>query len=419
MIYVLGLGVSEYPKFNSEIIELLETSDRIFGSPRQLKCIKSLIKHQRVEPLPKLKELKSQIDSFKNVVILASGDPLFYGIGKWLSNNFEPSNLTFFPGVSSLQACCSELGLSMQDCEVISLHGRPLNNLRKKLTPNQTLLILTDQYSHPKALAQECLNAGIDNATITVCEQLGYTGQRIKSFSIEALLEQNIEFDVLHVSVIQTQTLATPTIQVMPTFPGFPDELFISDALPGKGMLTKREVRLNILSLLSLQNGDVIWDVGAGCGSIAVELAYWNQQAKVIAIEHHTKRFDCLQANKQKFGVNNLSLINAKAPEAFDQLASPNKVFIGGSGGELDNILKQTWGLLPVGGVLVASAVTENTKSALLSFMTNTNCESQSVQIAISKAEPLANQLVYRPNLPVTLIKMIKTQSESGIENNE
>jgi len=156
MIYVLGLGVSEYPEFNVEVIQILNSAQRIFGSPRQLKCIESKLNHQRVEALPKLKELKSQIDPNENVVILASGDPLYYGIGKWLSKNFDKTQLTFFAGVSSLQACCHSLALSMQDCEVISLHGRPLNNLRKKLTSNQTLLIFA-----PKSIGKRVSNGWI------------------------------------------------------------------------------------------------------------------------------------------------------------------------------------------------------------------------------------------------------------------
>lgn len=405
-IYVIGLGVQQHSDFSKEVVAVLNSADVIFGSPRQHDVIINQINHTRTQALPKLSMLKEQITEHKIIVILASGDPLYYGIGRWVSQQFESDQLVFYPAVSSIQSACHQLGLSLQDCEVISLHGRPLSNIKRKLLAHTNIVILTDQNSQPKHLANECFTAGLTDAIIYVCEQLGYADQKVKSFTVDELLKTDIEFDPLHVSVIKTGQQTSK----LPSFPGFEDHLFITDGESGKGMMTKREVRLNILSLLSIQNQDVIWDVGAGCGSICVELAYWNNNTNIVAIEHHPERLECLQANKQKFGVNNLSIVNAKAPSGFANLPKPNKVFIGGSGGELNEILKQVWQTLPQGGLLVASAVTENTKHQLLEFMHSQKCESQTFQIAVSQSKKLAGQIMYRPNLPVTLFKLTKTE---------
>ena len=238
----------------------------------------------------------------------------------------------------------------------------------------------------------------------------------MRSFSLEQLIEGPIEFDALHVSVIETheQSLNSPSKRVA-EFPGIQDQAFFTDSEKGKGMITKREVRLNILSLLQPSNGDVIWDVGAGCGSVAVELCYWNDKVQVHAIEHHTDRIECLQKNKSHFGVvSNLHVVPYRAPQAFEGLPNPNKVFIGGSDGELGTMLQSIWEKLPVGGLLVASSVMEGSRQDLIHFyqvrqqQNDGSCET--LQVAISRGGELAGQLIYRPALAVTLFKWVKTQ---------
>jgi len=196
----------------------------------------------------------------------------------------------------------------------------------------------------------------------------------------------------------------------LPEFPGFEDQLFITGAEPGKGMITKREVRLAILSLLQPSHSDVIWDIGAGCGSVSVELAYWQAEAKIYALEHHQQRLACLRDNSEKFGVTeNLSIVDGRAPEQLSSLPVANKVFIGGSDGELLPILTNAWQQLPDRGILVASAVTENTKFQLQQFADKLSEQQvETLQIAVSKGARLAGQLMYKPNLPVVLYKFTK-----------
>lgn len=417
-IAVIGLGVSAEPQLSAAACQSLVDAALVIGSARQLAVVAPLLDQQRQAELPPLRELKALIESSTGpVCLLASGDPLWYGIGRWLGQQFAPAQLGFYPAVSSIQAACHQLGLSLQDAEVLSLHGRPLAKLRTKLQANRTLILLTDLKSAPQQIAQEALAAGFEQARLTVCETLGYPQQQVRTFEVAELVGeqgQALTFDPLHVSVLETGTPALNT-RWLPEFPGIADQHFITDRGEGRGMITKREVRLQILSLLQLAAGEVIWDIGAGCGSVAVELAYWAPQTQIYAIEHHPERLECLTQNRERFGVlGNLQVVDGRAELAdsglLATLPDPQRIFIGGSDGELPALLHSCWQRLPVGGVLVASAVMERSRTQLLNFADQLSggvCET--LQVAISRGESLAGQLCYKPALPVTLFNFIKT----------
>jgi len=415
-IDVIGLGVAEKAKFSEAAEQALFCADLVIGSSRQLKVIEAQLKpQQETKELPKLSELSALIDQKpeKNIVVLASGDPLYFGIGRWFLKHYDVDQVHFHPAVSSIQAACHLVGVALQDTEVFSLHGRPLEKLRTTLRKNQYFVVLTDKKSKPAMLAQECLSAGFGQSVFWVCENMGYANQRVRKLSVEQLLKDKLlEFDPLHVTVIQT----LGTGGVLPEFPGIPDARFVTGdkGEVGKGLITKREVRLAILSLIQPSNDDIIWDIGAGCGGVSVELAYWNERVQVFGIEHNTDRFSYLDANREHFGVvSNLTLVEGKAPDVLSELPVANKVFIGGSGGELENLLFLVWKQLPENGVLVASAVTESSKQKLLAFSdqieTLEEGDSETLQIAVSKGSRLAGQLLYRPSLPVSLFRFQKT----------
>ncbi|AEF53931.1 bifunctional cobalt-precorrin-7 (C(5))-methyltransferase/cobalt-precorrin-6B (C(15))-methyltransferase [Marinomonas posidonica] len=416
-IHVIGLGVNELANLDAKAqsaFASLGEQDVILGSPRQHQTVANYIQGGQVNLLPKLSQLSAEFDQWQSqgankVIVLASGDPLFFGIGSWLVKQFGASNVTFYPNVSSVQVACHRLAISLQDAQVVSLHGRPLPSLRRYLQANKKLILLTDGQSHPAAIAQECVMAGLDKTKVTVCEALGYPHENITAFDAAELSQSQQEFDPLNVVALETSSQAS----LYPSSVGIADELFVTDKGEGKGMITKREVRLMILSYMQLAAKEVVWDIGAGCGGVSVELAYWHPDADIYAVEHHEGRWECLQANQQKFGVmQNLHLIKGRAPEVLDDLPKPNKVFIGGSDGALVQLMAQTWSLLPIGGILLVSAVTEDTRLQVATFA-NQRKQAQdtietSLQIAISKAELLAGQTLYRPNLPVTLYQFIK-----------
>ena len=411
IISVIGLGVAENAVLSDCALMALESAELVIGSIRQLLTISPYLLNQKTAVLPKLSALKSLIETHNKVVILGSGDPLYYGIGRWLTQQFSAQSLQFFPAVSSITQACHQLHIAQQDIDVVSLHGRPLTKLKVHLKAEKILLILTDKQSQPIHLARLCLETGFSDAKIVVCESLGYDAEKISHFTVDELLHGDQDFDPLHVCFIFCQQ----NKGYLPEFAGIKDRYFETGKLGSKGLISKREVRLAVLSLLQLKKNDRVWDIGAGCGAISVELAYWQQNANIVAIEHHATRFECLVKNSEKFGVvSNLSPVFGRAPEILSTLKPANKIFIGGSDGELASLLDLLWENLPVNGQIVASAVLENTKSQLLGFyqarLSAEDAEAETLQIAINKGEMLAEQLVYRPALPVNLFSFIKKE---------
>ncbi|PJE55307.1 precorrin-6y C5,15-methyltransferase (decarboxylating) subunit CbiE [Marinomonas sp. BSi20584] len=437
-IHVIGLGVNQVAHLDEAaqaVLASLSAHDVVLGAPRQHDTITHCAHLARREDLPKLSMLKEafanwQSEGAKQVVVLASGDPLYYGIGAWLMRTFSLENLRFYPNVSSIQAACHRLGLSLQEVQAVSLHGRPLASLRRYLQSNKTLVLLTDQFSQPQHIAQECVQAGLDQSEITVCEALGYEQEKVRTFSAKSLLDTEIEWDPLNVVVLKISQQPSR----YPSSVGIPDTSFVTDKGDGKGMITKREVRLAILSYMNIEQGDIVWDIGAGCGGVSVEMAYWHPRSQIIAIEHHPDRLACLTANQDRFGVmQNLSIVAGRAPDVLvdllagnllagnnEQHGKPNKVFIGGSDGELNALMTQVWDLLPAGGSLMVSAVTEETKYQAMQFAQQRDdaqdADEQSLQVSIAKGERLAGQRLFRPNLPVTLHHFKKHSAEHMIK---
>ena len=412
VINVMGLGVGSEngPSLGQAALNALAKADWIVGAPHQLEKIAGKPTNGEKIPYPSpFSKLSEWLSTHQqgNIVLLASGDPLYFGLGDYLVRTIGRQHLTFHANISSVQAAFHQLGLPWQEAETISLHGRPLQSIRARLQSNKLYAVLTDQNSHPAAIAQELIDCQFEQSTLWVCEDLGGTEQRIREFRVNDPELESLTFHPLHVTIIKCQGLDG----LLPSFPGIADEQFETGKEPGKGLITKKEVRLAILSQLSPKAGEVAWDIGAGCGSVAIEWARWNRSGQIYAIENNNERLNYCRINQAKFGVlSNLNIMAGTAPGACQILPDPDAVFIGGSGGELSNILKLSLDRLKPGGRLVASAVTENTKSTLLQFTTKLP-DSVSVewsQISLSKGGEIAGQVVMRPQLPVTLLTLKK-----------
>lgn len=411
-IHVIGLGVSERCQLLPAAEAALLSADRVLGSPRQWQAVAHLFAgagaEQRFVPLPALAQLPGLLDGLDvdELAVLASGDPLFFGIGRWLSRHQDRQSLFFYPAISSIQAACHALHLSLQDVDVVSLHGRPPLAIRRWLRHQRTLVVLTDANSGPGFLAAECELAGFGQSTIHVCERLGYPNQQIRRFTV-AELKQPPTIDPLHVVVIETAGEGGR----YPEAPGIPDEAFITGAAPGQGMITKREVRLLVLSLLQPRRGDVVWDLGAGCGGIAVELALAQPGADIHAVEQTAERFGFLEQNRERFGVvENLHLHRARASTVLAGLPDPQRVFIGGSDGELEHLLEQAWQRLGVDGVCVCTAVTESTGEVLAAFAAaQPDCQLAGSEVGVRRRAGTAD-VPWTRKLPVTVYQLRKTR---------
>lgn len=421
-IHILGIGAEQPTELGSNVTQDLLNADIIIGSERHLRGIATLkVTAKCIEYPSPISQLQQLLDKNqqRNIVLLASGDPLFYGIGSYLLRLVGHRHLRFSPALSSIQLTFNKLGLSWQQAQVVSLHGRPLHRIRSVLGNRRLYAFLTDGNSSPRHIAQELKRARFDNSVIWVCEALGSQQEKVSCFTVSELLApecSDIIFNPLHVTVVKTLGEAG----ALPEFPGIDDTLFTTGEQPGKGMISKREVRLTALSMLQPQAQDIGWDVGAGCGGLAVEWARWNPLGQLHAIEQHPQRVQYLRCNREQFGVDaNLKVIEGCAPLALHSLPTPDAVFIGGSDGRLAEILEYCWQQLKPGGRLVASAVTEQSRASLLAFASSSlmkTIENKWSQVQISRGETLGNQLLLRPKAPV-LLMLCQKPRESDVDS--
>jgi precorrin-6Y C5,15-methyltransferase (decarboxylating) len=402
-VQVIGMGMAA-GTLSQAARAVLAQAELVIGAAAHLAVFPELAAEKRPYPSPMsgLWDLL-RANAGRRIALLASGDPLFHGISGALLRHLAPEHLVFHPNVSSIQAAFARLGQPWQQAQLVSLHGRPLAGLRAVLQAHRLYALLTDRAGSPTAIACVLVEAGFGESDLWVAEDLGAPDERFRRFRAIELAATAIEFSPLNVVVLETRGPGG----VLPEFPGIPDERFSTGAEPGKGMLSKREVRLTILSLLAPRAGEIGWDVGAGCGGVSVEWARWNLHGEVHAIECHPERLEHLGINRERFGVvANLHIVAGRAPEALAALPDPHAAFIGGSNGSLREMLEGVWARLQSGGRLVASAVTEDSRVELHAFVGDRAAEW--TELSIARGERLAGQRIMRPYLPVLLMKLEK-----------
>ncbi len=404
-VQVIGMGIDPGDTLTDAARAILEQADVVIGAPRHLAAFPALqaAKYDYPSPLQRLWPLLQE-HAGQRIALLTSGDPLFHGIGATVIRRLGTDYVCFHPHVSSIQAAFARIKKSWQDAQLLSLHGRPPAHLKAVLQANRLYALLTDRASTPPVIAGLLTEVGFGESILWVAEDLGLPAEQVRRFTASELVGGDYRCSPLNVVIVETRGPGG----LLPEFPGIPDEQFITDdEQPGKGMLSKREVRLTILSLLAPRAGEIGWDVGAGCGGVSVEWARWNPQGKVYAVECHSERLRCLEANRERFGVlNNLQIVAGHAPEVLADLPDPDAVFIGGSKGRLDDLLETGWRRLAAGGRLVASAVTEDSKMDLYRFAGDQ--PAYWTELSVARGERLAGQRVLRPYLPVLLLSLEK-----------
>ncbi len=413
-IAVVSLGCNAHSVLMPTAEVALRQAQIIFGAAHHFDKIAHIATDAEKRPFPSpFSALAQQLiaNQHKAIAVLASGDALLYGIGNWLNQRVGKANLVFYPNISSVQACFHHLGFAWQEAQIISLHGRPPSVLRRYLKTQQLTAILTDQQSNPVAIAGELLEQGFAESQIWVCQAMGSQQQQVTQHHVAELAALQQDFHALTVCVVRLHG-HNPAL---PAFPGIADHFFSTGAPPGFGMISKREVRLAILSLMQPSNAEIAWDIGAGCGSVSVEWARWNERGHIYAIERDPERIKHIKINSARFGTAlNLTIIEGHAPMCCNSLPSPDCVFIGGSSG-LGEMLEYGWQRLKPGGKLVASAVTESSRGALATF-TNRKLH-EWIEIQVSKNLPDSDDL--RALSLVVLAKYLKPANTSNLKTNQ
>ena len=416
-IEVVGIGLDGWVGLTTKVQEIIKQATILIGSSRHLSYFEShpaqrIILNNLQQNLDDIAQL---INTESRIVILTSGDPLFFGLGRLLLEKFPQEKLNFYPHVSSIQLAFNKVKIPWQDAKIISLHGRNGDEFSKALKQGtDKIAILTDSNYHPAAIAQIYLSLDIPvNYSFFVCENLGDSTEKITRFSGTevaelAKLEQD-SFAALNLVILIRESLGKDPeyYQKLPLL-GIPDAAFCSFR-DRPSLITKKEVRAVILGQLALQPNQIVWDIGAGTGSVSIEIARLCPSSTIFAVEKTAIGVSLIEKNYQNFQVQNISVISGKAPENLNGLPAPNRIFIGGSGGDLTFILDTCREkLLPQGIIVIALATIENFHEAL-DWIKRNNWQYNLLQLQISRSTSVGQLTRFSPLNPVTIITTNET----------
>lgn len=406
---VVGIGLRGAAGLTDRAREMIDRATVLAGSDRQLGYFRDhpAKKIRFGDFLAGIQEIKNDYNSGENVVIFASGDPLFFGIGRLLLENFPADCLRFYPHFSSVQLACSRLKISWQDITIISLHGRGSDALTKALQKGvEKIALLTDNSNDPSSIARFYLSLSLPvRYQFCVCEDLEGETEKVTRFTPDEM-EQLASLDKNNFSPLNIVVLIRQESQVflerLPLF-GIADRAFFS--FPDRpNLMTKREIRIAILGELDLPGDRVIWDIGAGTGSVSIECARLCPKATVYAIEKTAMGITLIEKNCQRFGVSNVIPVSANAPDRLTDLPAPDRIFIGGSGGKLSEILTVCGERLqPEGKIVLALATIEHLQESCTWFSEN-HWNYELLQVQINRSVSVGQFTRWSPLNPVTLV---------------
>ncbi|TBV05012.1 precorrin-6y C5,15-methyltransferase (decarboxylating) subunit CbiE [Phytopseudomonas dryadis] len=393
---VVGIGEDGYPGLGKAARHALLEAGQVFGSERQLALLPRCISATRLAwPRPfSLAPVLAQRGT--PVCVLASGDPMLFGVGASLARELPSEELHILPAPSSCSLAAARLGWPLQNTTLVSLVGRSLAALNAQVHPGARLLVLSSDGSSPAAIAGLLRERGFGPSRLSIFEHLGGARERridgqADSWSLDRAADLNL---------VAIDCVAGEGARRLPLTPGLPDDAYRHD-----GQLTKRDVRAITLGRLAPLPGELLWDVGAGCGSIGIEWMRAHPSCRAIAIEADAGRQAHIAHNRDALGVPGLQLVAGRAPEALAGLAAPDAIFIGG-GVTAAGVLDNCWRQLKPGGRLVANAVTLQSEAALIAFRGEHGGELTRIEVA--RAQPLGGFDTWRGALPITLLQVSK-----------
>ncbi len=396
---IIGIGEDGYEGLGQNARDALRAAGTIFGGKRHLDFLPVEFGAKRVAWPTPFSEAYTMLLALRGnaVVVLASGDPMHFGMGATLTRYVSPEEMLVLPSPSSFSLAAAAMGWPIQDTQLLSVHGRPLETLLKSFVPHAKLLILSNDGETPAHVARLLIEAGFTSARLTVLEHLGGKNQqRIDGVAQSWDKLRCADLNILAVDCGEPDQFALS----YPLLTGLPDEAYQHD-----GQLTKRDVRAVTLAHLAPLPGELLWDVGAGCGSVGIEWMRSHPTCKAIAIEADEKRQSLIIHNSKTLGVPDLELVRGAAPAVLARLNSPDAIFIGG--GVTDaGVLEACWLALKPGGKLVANAVTIQSEMALVNWRQVHGGDL--IKLIVSHAQPLGSFDSWRSALPVTIYNVRK-----------
>jgi len=339
----------------------------------------------------------------QNICVLASGDPLFFGVGNALIKKVGPSHVRVIPQPSSMQLAFARAGLKWDDAAFLSLHGRPIFGLATKLKRVSKVAIFTDHENTPARIAAHLIEYGENDWTAWVCENLSGPDERVRAFALKDLVELK-EVSPLNVLLLVRANSAWRRPASIPFF----HEHAFAKRIPKKGLITKREVRLLSLAAMGIRPDSIVWDIGAGSGSLSIEAALLAPHGRVLAIEVDPEGAEICRQNQRLHGVDNVQVIEGRAPEALVGLEAPHAIFVGGSKGSMEDIIEVALERLLPGGRLVINAITLENASETYQAIRRRRLVPEVTLLQVSRAQPLAHYLRYEALNPIQVFAVEK-----------
>ncbi|WP_298496455.1 precorrin-6y C5,15-methyltransferase (decarboxylating) subunit CbiE [uncultured Maritimibacter sp.] len=394
-LHIVGIGEDGMEGLTPATRAVVEAAEVIIGGDRH-HTLSDGVQAERVAWPSPFDALIDTLKSYqgKRVVVLATGDPLWFSVGARIGRGLPAGEITYHPQLSAFQLASARMGWSMADLETLTVHGRPVEQMIAFIQPDARLLILTTGSETPGQIARFLTERGFGRSTMTVFANMG--GKDESRFDGTA---EGWRHDVPPFNTLAVECIAAPDAALQPRVPGLPDELFQHD-----GTMTKREVRALTVAKLMPMRGALLWDIGTGCGSVAVEWMRAARYSRAIGIEPRADRRAMAAANALALGVPRLEIVDGMVPAALAGLEAPDAVFIGG--GLSEETYAAAWSALKPLGRLVANAVTLESQAVLLDLYKRHGGEL--IQLGISRADDLGPRTGWRPAMPVMQWSLIK-----------
>ena len=393
-IYLVGAGIQGWEGFSTRALEVIGTADVLIGHQRHLDIFPDFPGEKQV-----LGDLSIMLEFLKTtdkvVVVLGSGDPNFFGVGRFLLRNLPKDRIEIFPNVTSIQYAFARIKEPWDDAIFVSVHGRGLKGAVDRIIAAEKAAVLTDNVNTPAAIARELIHRGAEGYEAYLCEEMGLPGEKFTKTDVRGL----VDLPSAPLNILILIKTWEPNLTHYPLI-GIADDEFAT----AKKLITKQEVRAVTLSKLQLQDDLVMWDVGAGSGSVSIEASNLMPNGRIYALEKNTQYLTFIRDNLKKFVARNVMLIEAFAPEGLEDLPDPDRVFIGGSGGMLEEIIDAVDKRLKREGVIVLNAVTLDTLTKAVEFLEDHGYTVEVTCVNIAKTRGLTEYKMFDAHNPVYVI---------------
>lgn len=401
-IWVIGVGNEGAESLTPRALAVVEKAEVLVGGQRLLDCF-AHVPADRVRIGAKVDEVLAEVvrrRGERRVVVLATGDPNYFGITRALLRHVPAEDLEIVPNVSALQWAFAKAREPWDDAAFLTVHGRSMAGLVDAVRGQRKVCVFTDERNTPAAIGRALADAGLSGYEAILCEDLGGPAERVSRMSLTALAAY--EAHPLN-TLILLGSSASPA-QERPTWtPGLPEEAF-DHRKPKLGLITKREVRVLSLARMALRPDSVVWDIGAGSGSVSIEAARLAPDGRVFAIEKNAEDVEIVRSNVEKFRIPHVTIVHATAPDRLDGLPDPDAVFVGGSGGKLREILSVAAARVKLHGRIVVNAITLETLHETVAVFRDLGLEHEAILVSIARSKPLLGMMSFEALNPVYIV---------------